>query len=74
MSTLVIVDLKPKPSEYASMMEFIGAIIHDTREVSTVVWISTSILKMKVKASFLSSTGKIRANMRNTLPGAPRVA
>ena len=31
MSTLVIVDLKPKPSEYASMMEFIGAIIHDTR-------------------------------------------
>ena len=73
MSTLVIVDLKPKPSEYASMMEFIGAIIHDT-EVSTVVWISISILKMKVKASFSSSTGKIRANMRNTLPGAPRVA
>ena len=31
MSTLVIVDLKPKPSEYAPMMEFIGAIIHDTR-------------------------------------------
>ena len=31
MSTLVIVDLKPKPSEYASMMEFIDAIIHETR-------------------------------------------
>ena len=31
MSTPVIVDLKPTPSEYESMMEFIGAIIHDTR-------------------------------------------
>ena len=31
MSTLVIVDLKPKSSEYTSMMEFIGSIIHETR-------------------------------------------
>ncbi|MBT6483012.1 MAG: hypothetical protein HOK53_14105 [Gammaproteobacteria bacterium] len=31
MSTLVIVDLKPKPSEYTSMMDFVGSIIHETR-------------------------------------------